>query len=75
MFIFNESYSSLVSSAYATDRHREAVVTSKIHNPVLDRLCAAYFDPSSLLFGFQLILSEPLDSSTNQPLCSDVTVV
>jgi len=42
------------------DKHRKAVVTLKIYNRGLDRICATHFDPSPPLFGFLPTLWEPL---------------
>ena len=67
-FVFNVS-NVLFLSIYATDSNGEAVVTLKIYNPRLDRLCATNF--LTLLHpyvGIDLYFGNHWARSTYQPL-------
>jgi len=54
---------------YATDRHREAVVTLKIHDSFGSPRRGAFVDISPPLFAFRPIFWNHWATSTNQPLC------
>jgi len=59
---------------YATDRHREAVVTLKIHDSFGSPRCGPFVDPSPPSFGFRPIFWEPLgyiNEPTVMSSCSD----
>jgi len=43
IYVKNLLFSSLFLSSYATGKHRQAVITLKIHNPSLDRFGATHF--------------------------------
>jgi len=71
---FKCQQSALFSSMYATDIHREAVVTLKIHDSFGTPRRGPFVDPSPPLFGFRPIFWEPL-GFINEPTvvlsCSD----
>jgi len=62
----------LFSSIYASDRHRQAVVTVKIYNSGLDCLCATHFLTLHPSLGFDRYFGNHWARSTNQPLCNAV---
>jgi len=45
---------------YAADKHREAVVTLKIHNLFVSTQRGPFVDPSPPMFRFRFIFWEPL---------------